>query len=942
MSALMLQRNARRTDRGSPGRKRPRPRECNPDQLSPARVDQELSEEGEEEEGNDAVNTTIDSSVGQLDMDRTIEGIKNIPELVSMVSDDPNDGWTLNQVCSMLLYVAKSTGTSNAALGKFLKVMAVVIDGKRSLTDPKKRRKFPQSARSLKSLLNIKRNHCEKIVYICPYQRQVRKKTNETWETELCGYVLREVGEGKHCLYHCDLCGTNWERKIVEKDGNHFVINPIRNIAGEALHKYGKLVDPRQEHSKFAASGQTLCVAPRGCVGGEDLPKDLECFLMNLTLQLQELDENSNTFLSIHWIDAFGEEHYSPGYVHGFLSDSPERTAINGHLSHSACQGCIYCLQVGESIAHKISYKYVKNPTLKCHQDFVDMTAQWDTLSTECRKYLLDERRRIPKTFIGYRLAEDGCCERLFHRRHVQGLSRWFLRQIVEGGEVLNLTKSEIKQIDTLWLTIAVPGHESRKTRSIAQYKNMKAHELRFFIQHGAPYVTKDIVPEDFHTILCLASRIAWLSTQDSISEKDISIVDRLSNMFLGKFERIHGPLQNVFCYGPENEIGVIGQRIRALNNTTKSIINDFRILAECAVMVEELVSNESVPQPVTHTARSIMGMTESIFYARVPSGICRLIGNAEKIPSKRISQAVMAYADHHGFIWVDDKIHLFKRAVVEAGISVRTRKHNEASCRNGSIVFERTGKVIAVKHIVAILSVDTGSVLQTLVFEELATRTEEPEVSFPTTDHITPVLPPVPHPEASSSYAQSASPSTYGRSPEPVEPSPTDLTGHQPSNLRLGALDVPSHSFPTPQNVTAFGPVLLDVGQEYNSTPLIMQASTDTTPLIPLSAVPNAESKSHRRTNTAVRLQLASFLRNAVVVDKAGTLSLDEVNRRLRSEFPEALVNSQDRRTLARFLAEIMKKAFPECKKGRVRTGPSVDRKQPIFYENLRFVAPP
>ncbi|GAV06912.1 hypothetical protein RvY_16821 [Ramazzottius varieornatus] len=82
---------------------------------------------------------------------------------------------------------------------------------------------------------------------------------------------------------------------------------------------------------------------------GEDLPKDRECFLMNQTLQLRELDENSNTFLPIHWIDAFGEEHYSPGYVHGFLSDSPERSAINGYLSHSAFQGCIYCLQVGNT-----------------------------------------------------------------------------------------------------------------------------------------------------------------------------------------------------------------------------------------------------------------------------------------------------------------------------------------------------------------------------------------------------------------------------------------------------------------------------------------------------------------------------------------------------------------------------------------------------------------
>ncbi|GAU90401.1 hypothetical protein RvY_02821 [Ramazzottius varieornatus] len=97
-AAVKSQKNRLGTDRGSPGRKRPRSRECNPHQLSPTRVDQELSEEGEEEEGNDAGKTTIDSSVGQLDMDRTIEGIKNIPELVPMASNDPNDGWTLNQV----------------------------------------------------------------------------------------------------------------------------------------------------------------------------------------------------------------------------------------------------------------------------------------------------------------------------------------------------------------------------------------------------------------------------------------------------------------------------------------------------------------------------------------------------------------------------------------------------------------------------------------------------------------------------------------------------------------------------------------------------------------------------------------------------------------------------------------------------------------------------
>ena len=131
----------------------------------------------------------------------------------------------------------------------------------------------------------------------------------------------------------------------------------------------------------------------------------------------------------------------------------------------------------------------------------------------------------------------------------------------------------------------------------------MKAHELRFFIQDGTPYGTKNIVPEWFHTILCLSSSVKWLATKDSMIEKEISTVEKLCDVFVCKFEhyfgeeemkffmhlmqhlgytlRLHGLLRNVPCYGPENEIGKIGRRVCAFDNTTNNIINDFRTLSE-------------------------------------------------------------------------------------------------------------------------------------------------------------------------------------------------------------------------------------------------------------------------------------------------------------------------------------------------------------------------
>ena len=110
---------------------------------------------------------------------------------------------------------------------------------------------------------------------------------------------------------------------------------------------------------------------------------------------------------------------------------------------------------MGESIAHKICYCYMKSPPMKCHQDFVDMTQRWETLSTDRRRYLLDEKRtkgfRKPSLITDWPKMNsvDAFFIDVMHMLD-DGVSRCFLSRIVEGGAVAQLTKTEIKKIDTL------------------------------------------------------------------------------------------------------------------------------------------------------------------------------------------------------------------------------------------------------------------------------------------------------------------------------------------------------------------------------------------------------------------------------------------------------------------------------------------------------------
>ncbi|GAV00657.1 hypothetical protein RvY_11476 [Ramazzottius varieornatus] len=83
--------------------------------------------------------------------------------------------------------------------------------------------------------------------------------------------------------------------------------------------------------------------------------------------------------------------------------------------------------------------------------------------------------------------------------------------------------------------------------------------------------------------------------------------------------------------------------------------------------------------------------------------------------------------------------------------------------------------------------------------------QTSIPSRTFQAVDRMTSASP---QPAGSSLYGRSASPSPYGRTPEPAEPFRTDLTEEQASNLRYGGAGIPSRSFQMLQNMTESGTV--------------------------------------------------------------------------------------------------------------------------------------
>ncbi|OWA54227.1 hypothetical protein BV898_18638 [Hypsibius exemplaris] len=754
-----------------------------------------LKVDSEDDEDSDVCNSDSDHDEDVQDPVR--EKLSKTPGIFTDVGNA--DGWKIVDVAALVLYLAKSTGVADSALNKFLKLFALVADTPRHRHD--EHAKFPCSVHRLHSLLKIDAQSDQQIYYICPATTSGRRRGEQDKVEARCGFRLRRMEEC--CNYKCPACGSIWDRKVLGKDGNHVVTIPLSQVLTSTLRRFGQFVSPlattsennpseimndvlraremgleRNDiaillHSDGAvinkSTAKKLYLTFLQCpniplniranhwtlvsvwVGADwELPKDRECFLLELSKQLKP---GNPTHDPIQWTNKEKEHVSSDAYVVAYLADTPERTSLNGQLSHSAGQGCLYCLQIAECMSHRMCFKYDPTAELKTHAQVLQQTEQWEADDQRTRKARLKQRETqgfkrpslinnwakfdaIKVPVHAYILPYVGFCIDCMHAVD-EGVAKFLLEMLVEKDSILN-TWRELAKMDRLYLQIAVTGNSNRNVRSLRHYKYFKAHELRFFLQHAAPYVTKDFVPKKFYKTICLASRLAFQCTKDNISAADVlelkSLCDRFMTAFQSSFGvehmkysihlmshlwyavELYGPLQIVSCYGPEDHIGKITRKVKGRNNITKHIMNAAVMLNKSTELLHTMsLEGGDRDYRVLQAMCCVQGLPRGHYISHGLDGTCRLTGKAIVLGAEDLAlmDLINSFAESTFQL---RQCFLFRRAAAETGIFLRAGEDDHATCRNESIVMDDQGVVLRITHIIGVLSEGLSKVVATFV----------------------------------------------------------------------------------------------------------------------------------------------------------------------------------------------------------------------------------
>ncbi|OWA54058.1 hypothetical protein BV898_18480 [Hypsibius exemplaris] len=658
-------------------------------------------------------------------------------------------GWRVSDVCAMLFCISKKHGIANSVLDQILSLVALVTSTPKHLDDSCLT--VPKCVRGAVKLLNLNGGACRRNVYICPRQIFSRKRGETVFAREVCGFTLRETGEEPSYLYHCDLCGHDWDRTTVNKDGNHFVTCPVNWIVQTTMGKFGRYVSlPREpadgamgdiadgkRYRDMDLQGSDLAVLVHSDGGdlskstqkklylifvqcmnvlwrlrrtcwflqsiwsGLYLPKDREAFFVELTKQLTELQPGSVDYRPISWTDQNGVEQLSSVYPHSLLMDSPERAAVSGHLAHSAKQGCIYCEQVGICIRHRICYPFDQAAAMKTHAAIMEMARQWDDLSSRERKQLRTtrsthgfKRHSVVMKWEKFDVVEGFCLD-IMHGID-EGVSKYFLCLLVDpDSTIFKLTARQHGEIEALWQSIIPSGNENRRPRPLREYKNYKAHELRFFLLYGLPYITRNVVTKDAYKVFCIASNIGYICTLDELAPIHLDILEELCPQFMQQFETVFGesemkfsihlmshvwfaatlfgPLSHVSCYGPEDSIGKISRKVLSMNNTSKHIMNACLHLTRSTLIAEEVADGGlSVDHRMSKLACRVLGRNCSVFKTKDCYGTCTLIGKPTCITPASDYPDLVVSVEPHQERPTSSRIYTFNAALLNAGFRIR------------------------------------------------------------------------------------------------------------------------------------------------------------------------------------------------------------------------------------------------------------------------------
>ncbi|OQV14461.1 hypothetical protein BV898_11303 [Hypsibius exemplaris] len=147
-------------------------------------------------------------------------------------------GWKVTEVGALILYTAKKAGVADTTLGKFLQIIALMVNTPRHPLD---QRPVPNTVHKLKSLLRINPKSHQELVYICPNRPPAPRRAGTLNKAEdRCGYRMRATANP--VIFECPLCKISYDKKVLDKDGNHFITVPLRAILTDTMARFGKYV----------------------------------------------------------------------------------------------------------------------------------------------------------------------------------------------------------------------------------------------------------------------------------------------------------------------------------------------------------------------------------------------------------------------------------------------------------------------------------------------------------------------------------------------------------------------------------------------------------------------------------------------------------------------------------------------------------------------------
>ena len=263
------------------------------------------------------------------------------------------------------------------------------------------------------------------------------------------------------------------------------------------------------------------------------------------------------------------------------ICDAPARAMVKCIKAHSGYSGCDQCVQSGVWFANRMTFPEC-NASLRTDDDFRLMT---------------DERHHSnvsPLLDLGLNMVTQFPLDPM-HQVYL-GVMRRLLHFWVKISPT-KLSNSMISQIDFSLFAIKnlIPNEFARKPRTVKEYDQWKATELRQFLLYSGPIVLKGVMDNAFYNHFLLFHLAVFILTSERYCKKYldyahellVTFVEHSSKLYGKEFlvynvhslvhlcnnVKLHGSLDKFSAFPFENFLGQLKRMVRKPNDPLSQVI---------------------------------------------------------------------------------------------------------------------------------------------------------------------------------------------------------------------------------------------------------------------------------------------------------------------------------------------------------------------------------